>query len=217
MEIARGTSLPALPPAKVVRPPTRLYNGVPFIVPTLHPLEEGTELSGSDISKRKGAEAKRAAHTHQPSTRAQAAKNGGKTLTPIIEYVPDPADPYTPRIAWPKSSGKQAGREFHSAKPRRPTLLARLDQTLDALGVKRVPVATTSDDIALSDDESSITGKDEAAGKPRNRRLLPPGAYQCGECQLRCEDHKAFLEHYMSRHKELLLRPADMEPDNGTS
>jgi hypothetical protein len=205
-----------LPPAQVVQPPQTLYNGVPFILPTLHPPDLGTELSSSEINKRKGKEAKREPHTHGHSTRAQAAKGGGKTSAAIVEYQPDPADPYTPRIEWPKSSGKQAGREYFSAKPRRPTLLSRLDRTLVALGVKQsVP---EHDAAPVSDDESSIDRKDEAAGKPRRKRVLMPlGIYQCNACKEVCRDHKTFQQHVFGKHPELCQRPADMETtrDNG--
>lgn len=217
MAVVRGTALQALPLGRIVQTPTEKYNGVPHILCTKHDPSLGTEMSGSDIARRKGKEAKSVPHTHQHSTRAQAAKQGGKTLAAIVEYTPDPADPYTPCIDWAKSSGKQAGREFFSAKARRPTLLARLARTLEAVGVNSsVPAA--GEDLMLSDDEGTITGKEEAVEKPRKRHpRMPPGAYQCFFCKAQCEDHKDFQQHVFTQHRELCQRPADMETtDNGT-
>lgn len=200
---APRTRLPTLPAARIVdATKLQMYNGVPFILGVLHDVSKGVELRGNAVDKPTGPDAKSLPHTHQHKTRAQDRKSKQKGPPPIVEYVPDVRDPYCPNIDWPKSSGKHAGREYYSAKPRKPKWADRLKRTLEAIA------APTTASIAELEDDGHIDMLEERAGREKKQPALrpPPGSWQCGWCQDRFDSSKALNNHLTSRHRDRCLQ-----------
>lgn len=197
--------LPRLPDAKAVETKElETYNGVPFLLSLLHdPKVHGVEIQSSAVRNTGGPEPQRLPHTHEHATRL-GAKQGSKTLAPLVPYEPDPTDPYVPNIDWPKSAGKVAGRDYHQARPKKVSLFTRWLQTIEAGGVPSGAAAGVSD----SDDD--IGPAEERVEKPRKQRIRkyrPPKWLRCNICNALLDLNEA-AKHVDTVHKDLCIAAA---------